>query len=282
MVAMGVWLNRRSIMRQAMAVVAGVAAATTTVEVTQAVDSRGPLPFYEGPAAAIHADRRTPPKHSQVDVVWSGDTAKRLVALTFDDGPMPRWTPKVLATLRRHNVPATFFLVGRNVVAHGDLLRDDLERHEFGNHTWEHKDLGRQDIAQAMAALTRTHEAITRVVGRPPVLMRPPYGHISGAALLASAELGYRMALWSCQMLESNFLANPRGLVDYIVSAVSPGDIVLAHDTGPRDRLVAIDNLDAMIEGLRGAGFEFVTVSQLLLASRDDPGRAENHRGVAP
>lgn len=277
---MGVWLNRRSIIRQALAVAAGVAAATTTMEVAQAVDKLGPLPFYEGPAAAIHADRRTPPKHSQVDVVWSGNTTEQLIALTFDDGPMPAWTPKVLETLRRQNVPATFFLVGRNVDAHGDLLRDDLERHEFGNHTWAHKDLGLQDLTQAMDALTRTHEAITRVVGRPPVMMRPPYGHISGAAMLASAELGYQMVLWSRQMLESDFLKNPGGLVDYVVSAVSPGHIVLAHDTGSQDRLVAIDNLDAMIEGLRGRGFEFVTVSQMLLASAQVPDRAADHRSA--
>jgi peptidoglycan/xylan/chitin deacetylase (PgdA/CDA1 family) len=100
--------------------------------------------------------------------------------------------------------------------------------------------------------------------------------------MLACAELGYTVVLWSRQMLESDFLDNPAGLVDYIVGSGSQGDIVLAHDTGPRDRLVAIDNLDAMIEGLRRRGFEFVTVSQLLSqasAERDEPGLRSNPAG---
>jgi peptidoglycan/xylan/chitin deacetylase (PgdA/CDA1 family) len=261
---MGIPVNRRSVMRHVISVAAGAAAATTTMKVAEAIDERGPLPFYEGPAASIHADRRTPPKHSHVDVIWSASTTKRLIALTFDDGPKPLWTPKVLETLRRQNIPATFFLVGRNVVEYGDILKGHLDRHEFGNHTWEHKDLARQDLAEATDALARTHDAISRVLGTPPVLMRPPYGHIAGSSMLASAEFGYRVVLWSRQMLESDYLSNPPGLVEYIVSSGSPGDVVLAHDTGPQDRLVAIDNLDAMIEGLRRRGFEFVTVSQLL------------------
>jgi peptidoglycan-N-acetylglucosamine deacetylase len=266
---MGIPVDRRSVMRHAISAAAGAVAVTGTIKAAEALDANGPLPFYEGPAASIHADRRTPPKHSHVNIVWSVNTTKRLIALTFDDGPKPLWTPKVLETLRRQNVPATFFLIGRNVVEHGDILKNDLDRHEFANHTWEHKDLARQDLTEATDALVRTHEAIAKVIGRPPVLMRPPYGHFAGSSMLACAELGYTVVLWSRQMLESDFLDNPPGLVDYIVGSGSQGDIVLAHDTGPQDRLVAIDNLDPMIDGLRRRGFEFVTVSQLLSESAD-------------
>jgi peptidoglycan-N-acetylglucosamine deacetylase len=263
---MGIEISRRTIIRRAVSVAAGAAAATTTIKVADAIGERGPLPFYSGPAASIHADRRTPPKNSRVDVVWSVNTIKRQIALTFDDGPKPLWTPRVLETLRRHGVPATFFLVGRNVVEHGDILKADADRHEFGNHTWEHSDLARQDLAEVVEALSRTHEAIIQTLGRVPTLMRPPYGHVGGSTMLACAELGYTVVLWSRQMLESDYLDNPSGLVDYIVGSSGAGDIVLAHDTGARDRLVAIDHLGSMIEGLRERGFEFVTVSQLLSA----------------
>jgi len=264
---MGIQISRRTVMRRAISAAAGAAAATTTIKVADAVGESGPLPFYSGPAASIHADRRTPPKNSHVDVVWSVNTIKRQIALTFDDGPKPQWTPRVLDSLRRHGVPATFFLVGRNVVEHGDILARDADRHEFANHTWEHRDLARQDLAEVTEALTRTHEAIIQTLGRVPTLLRPPYGHIGGSTMLACAELGYSVVLWSRQMLESDFIDNPSGLVDYIVGSSGAGDIVLAHDTGPQDRLVAIDRLDSMIEGLHERGFEFVTVSQLLSGS---------------
>jgi peptidoglycan/xylan/chitin deacetylase (PgdA/CDA1 family) len=253
--------GRRGLLRAGAVAAAGVAAGVAGIRGADAWDTRGPLPFYEGPAASIHPDRRTPPKHGHVNVVWSGSTKEKRIALTFDDGPKPEWTPKVLSTLEAQKVPATFFVTGENLAAHKDLLRTG---HEFGNHTWAHKDLGRQDFAEAMDALKRTHDLIAETTGTAPTLMRPPYGHIGGSTMLASAELGYTVVLWSRQMLESDYLSDPKGLVDYIVRECMPGDIVLAHDTGPRDRLVAIDNLGPMISGLRDRGFTFVTVSQLL------------------
>ncbi|HZM76808.1 MAG TPA: polysaccharide deacetylase family protein [Candidatus Limnocylindrales bacterium] len=261
---MGMQISRRTAMRRAISVAAGAAAATTTIKVAEAVGARRPLPFYKGPAASIHADRRTPPRNAYVNVVWSVSTLKREIALTFDDGPKTQWTPKVLDTLRRHGVPATFFVVGRNLVEFGDLFARDADSHEFGNHTWQHEDLARQDFDGAIETLARTHEAIIRTLGRVPTLMRPPYGHLGGSTMLACAELGYSVVLWSRQMLESEFGDNPSGLVDYIVGSSGSGDIVLAHDTGPKDRLVALDQLDSMIAGIRARGLKFVTVSQLL------------------
>lgn len=258
-------INRRTLLRHGLSVAAATAAATVAVgEIVEAIDTAGPLPFYTGPAASIHADRRTPPRHSNVETIWSVDTDKRLIALTFDDGPKPNWTPKVLEALKSQDVPATFFVVGRNLAEHGDLLKGRLGGHELANHTWEHKDLARQDLAAATEALERTHDAIVKVTGKTPTLLRPPYGHIAGSTMLACAQFGYQVVLWSRQMLESDYRDNPQGLVDYVVGSSARGDIVLAHDTGPADRLLAIDHLPAMISGLKARGFDFVTVSDLL------------------
>jgi peptidoglycan-N-acetylglucosamine deacetylase len=264
---MGLQISRRTALRRAISVAAGAAAATTTIKVSEAVGARRPLPFYKGPAASIHADRRTAPRNSHVDVIWSVNTVKREIALTFDDGPKPQWTPKVLDTLRHHGVPATFFVVGRNLMEHGALFERDADQHEFGNHTWQHHDLARQDFDGAIEALAQTHQAIIHTLGRVPTLMRPPYGHLGGSTMLACAELGYTVVLWSRQMLESEFRADPSGLVDYVVGSAKAGDVVLAHDAGSQDRLVALDHLDSMIVGLQERGFEFVTVSQLLNGS---------------
>ncbi len=258
--------GRRALLRHGVSATAGAFAGAAAVKAVDAIQANGPLPFYEGPAASIHADRRTPPKHAQVDTVWSVDTERKLVALTFDDGPMPNWTPKVLESLKRQGIPATFFVVGRNLAANKDIFRGYEGQHELANHTWEHKDLARQDLAEATDAIERAHDEITKATGKAPTLLRPPYGHLAGSTMLTAAEFGYTVVLWSRQMLESDYRDDPPGLVEYISAATAPGDIILAHDTGPADRLVAIDNLDAMISGLKNRGFEFVTVTDLLAA----------------
>ena len=257
-------MNRRSMIRSSLTALAGGAAALAADQGDDEYRDRSPLPLYQGYAASVHADRKTPPKHAQTQVIWNVNTSKQLIALTFDDGPMPQWTPQVLSILADQKARATFFLVGRNLRDHGGIHAGSKSDHEFGNHTWAHLDLARMDYAAAYEALHRTHVQIETTLGQEPAVFRPPYGHLGGSSLLAAADLGYTVILWSLQMLESDYVSRPEGLVDYIVDASSPGTITLAHDTGARDRLVAIDGLTAMIQRLKAKGFEFVTVSELL------------------
>jgi peptidoglycan/xylan/chitin deacetylase (PgdA/CDA1 family) len=239
------------------AAVAGVADRTLSLPGTD----RGARPA-SGPATP--ANRREHPRHGEVRVTWNVNTSKRLIALTFDDGPRPNWTPMVLDTLRAAGVRATFFLVGERARAHADLLAGRIGRHEFGNHTWRHRDLSTLGADEAYEEIHRAHDLIEQVTGQEPRHLRPPYGHVGGSTLLAAANLGYDLTLWSLQMIESEFTHNPSGLVSYIVGAATPGTILLAHDTGPADRLVALKGLPEMITGLRANGYEFVTVSELL------------------
>jgi peptidoglycan/xylan/chitin deacetylase (PgdA/CDA1 family) len=206
------------------------------------------------------------PAEGHVDVVWAVNTPQKLVALTFDDGPMPNWTPMVHDILDEERVKATFFLVGKRLVQHARLVHGRMDRHEAGNHTWAHRDLTHLDHRQALAQMQRSHAAIARITGKEPVRLRPPYGNIGGTTLSAAGSLGYGIVLWSIKMLEKTYQAHPPKLVDYIVGNTRPGTIVLAHDTGHRDRLVALRNLVPMIRGLRAKGFEFVTVSDLIKA----------------
>ncbi|MGA4543706.1 polysaccharide deacetylase family protein [Uniformispora flossi] len=243
--------------------VVGAAAAATVDRTALADDDKFPA---NGPAT--HPDRHHPPKHGHVDVHWNVDTEKKLVALTFDDGPMPQWTPMVLDTLEKADVPATFFLVGRRVLDNARILEGRTARHEFGNHTWAHKNLATMGVDAAHDAIARAHDAIEKVTGREPTQLRPPYGHLGGTTLLAAADLGYDVALWSLQMVESEYVNNPPGLVTYIVDSVVPGTILLAHDTGAQDRLVALKGLPDMISGLRAKGYEFTTVSELVAENR--------------
>lgn len=207
------------------------------------------------------------PVHGHVDVTWSVDTSQKLVALTFDDGPMPNWTGMVHDILDAEKAKATFFMVGERAVANARIIHGRMDRHEAGNHTWAHQDMSRLTHDEAVDAIHRAHKALTQITGKEPRHLRPPYGQLGGTTMSAAGQLGYDLTLWGIKMLEKTYEKHPQGLVDYIVNNVKPGTIVLAHDHGNADRLVALRNLSKMIRGLRAKGFEFVTISELVAAS---------------
>ena len=213
-------------------------------------------------ASAVHPDLSRPHTASAA-VVWSGSTQGRRVALTFDDGPRPSWTPRVLEVLARHDVPATFFLRGDNVAAHGEIHRSSVGRHELGNHTWDHPDLARLGYRDCHSQLARTSTVMADVYGVRPTLFRPPYGYVAGSSLLAAAEERLVTVIWSMQMREGLYLRRPSDIVGSVSATVRPGSVILAHDTGPRTRLVTIEHLDAIITALLDDGFELTTVSDL-------------------
>jgi peptidoglycan/xylan/chitin deacetylase (PgdA/CDA1 family) len=256
--------SRRDVGKLAVALAVGAAAGVAGVDGLREDRERYPLPYYAGYAASVHADRRTEPRTRQASITWGVNTTKKLIALTFDDGPMPNWTPQVHEILADQRVRATFFLIGERVIAHGSLLADLRPEHEVGNHTWAHRDLAEMDYAAARDAIERGARAIATVVGRAPTLLRPPYGHLAGSSLLAAADLGCSIVLWTHQMVESDYPDDPVGHAEQVVRTCTPGTILLGHDAGSPQRLVAIRGLPDIIRGLRAGGFEFVTVSELL------------------
>ncbi|GGM19589.1 polysaccharide deacetylase family protein [Micromonospora yangpuensis] len=260
--ATGRW-HRRAVLRRAALLAGGTAVgAVATAEGIRVADRHHPLP--DGAASTTLGNRRQDVGSGRLSIVWAGAPRDDLVALTFDDGPAPQWTPMVLDILDRYAVPATFFLVGQRVERHGDLLRGRLTGHDVGNHSWAHRDLARLDAAGVHDDLRRSHDVITEVAGAPPRLFRPPYGHLGGAVLHAAVRLDYRLVLWSLQMREREFPDDPTGHARRILADVRPGTILLAHDVGVADRLVALHGLPTLITGLRERGFTFVTVSRLL------------------
>ena len=193
----------------------------------------------------------------------------RRVALTFDDGPDPRWTPRIAATLRSLHVPATFFVVGSQVVRHPDVVRD-LHRQgfELGNHTFTHAELSTLPGWERSFQISLTENAVAGVVGVRPRLIRPPYSSVPAAlttaqvsALTRLAERGYLIAL-------SDFDGEDwrRPGAAQIVSAATPsssgGGIILLHDGGG-DRSQTVAALRQLVPALRGRGFRFVRVSEL-------------------
>lgn len=259
----GVGISRRQALGLGGAAVLGAAVTRAGGAIADELSQDTPLQFYGGPASAMRPDRSAPSAQTAA-VVWSGPPTTDRVALTFDDGPHPDWTPRVLAALERAGATATFFCVGRNVRDHGSIHRDSVGVHELANHTFEHPDLARFALGRCRDELARTGDLMERTYGHRPTLFRPPYGHVGGAAVLAAAEAGLTTVFWSAQAREDLPSAGPDGVVDDVARQVRPGSIILAHDTGSPDRLRTIDHLVRLIDRLRTDGHELVTVSQLI------------------
>lgn len=259
--------RRRFIARAGLLTVGGAAGAGGGIAAWQAASAEGPTARTAMPAG---------PGAYAASVTFRAAPSARLVALTIDDGPTPEWTPRVLATLRRHDARATFFRVGQRALAAADLVARTAEAgHEQGNHTWAHDDLTQHGEAFDLASLERTHALLAKLTGRPPALCRPPYGRIDSVGLAACSHLHYGVALWSHHVTGGN----PRGDVDTILRRASPGSIVLAHDGGTEPNVGLMKQLDRLVGSMTDAGYTFVTVSELLAAAQARPQDVPRHPG---
>lgn len=203
-----------------------------------------------------------PKRITATSITWQAATDEQVVALTFDDGPDPRYTPDILKILERHDAPATFFMQGLHVENYPGLARTVADAgHDIGNHTFYHRNLSTASADKTRDELERTHHAIRRITGVDVSLFRPPWGHLSGAASMIAAAMGYRIVIWS-DHLDSK--ATGRSNVRKIGRHAKPGSIVLAHDGGTLPNGTVVDALPGIISKLRDRGFRLATVSELL------------------
>ena len=181
--------------------------------------------------------------------------AVKCVALTFDDGPGP-YTESLLDVLDKHNAKASFFLIGKDVAKYPEIVREELARgHEIGNHTWSHQDLAKLSPAAAQRELSKADEAIQKVTGVAPTLMRPPYGTITES--LKNAQ-PVPVVMWSDDTLDWK-TRNAKKTV-HAAEDIKPGSIVLMHDIH-KSTIAAVPKI---LEDLGAQGYHFVTVSQLI------------------
>jgi len=188
------------------------------------------------------------------------------IALTFDDGPDPIWTPKILEVLRRNHVHATFFVVGTQVAAHPEILRQIVaDGHEIGVHTFAHADLGRVPAWRQSLELNESQLVVAGATGRTTSLMRPPYSSSNAAldddewaAVRSAAGQGYLTVLTT---LDSEDWRRPG--VDHIVENATPrgsgGQVLVMHDAGG-DRSQTVAALGQLLPQLTTQGFTFATV----------------------
>ncbi|MFF8309431.1 polysaccharide deacetylase family protein [Streptomyces lydicus] len=192
----------------------------------------------------------------------------KCVALTFDAGPSEN-TDRLLDILKKEQVHATFFMLGKNHVDKrpAEVKRIDAEGHELANHTWSHQILTEIDPAEAKRELSRVQDAVHKITGKTPRLMRPPQGRTDGEVSRISKELGLAQVLWS--VTAKDYQTNDSALITKRVLEQTQRDgIILLHDIYKG----TVPAVPGILKELKKRGYTVVTVSQLLSPAKPEPG----------
>jgi peptidoglycan-N-acetylglucosamine deacetylase len=205
---------------------------------------------------------------------WFGKTftgpspGSRQLALTYDDGPNDPHTLRLLEVLAKHNVRATFFLIGRYVEQRPDLAREIVQAgHTVGNHTFTHPLLTFKSEAQIRRELSRCHAALQDAIGQHSYLFRPPFGGRRPAVLRIAREMGLQPVMWNVTGYDWN--APPAAMIERkVVKQIRGGDVILLHDGGHKqlgaDRSQTVIATDHLLTRYKSEGFEFVTILKMM------------------
>ncbi len=193
------------------------------------------------------------------------NSGKQIIYLTFDDGPST-YTPQLLEVLKKHDVTATFFMLGVSVRKHPEYVRAVVaDGHEIGNHTYSHDSMPGMNKARMKREIARTQDLIIAAApnvngdGRLDVL-RPPYGAKNNRVQKIAKKMGYRIAIWNIDP-EDWRNSSYKNISRNIRQNAKPGAVVLAHDAGG-DQSNTVKAFDKIIPQLKARGFEFWTLSQ--------------------
>ncbi|KPV42810.1 polysaccharide deacetylase family protein [Alicyclobacillus ferrooxydans] len=201
-----------------------------------------------------------------IGTLFHGNPGPRRVALTFDDGPDPRYTSQVLSILAEEDVKATFFLVAERAAANPSLVAQIVAGgHDIGSHSYRHHHHWFRDPVTTFLDMKRSKETLERMTGRPIRFYRPPWGAFNWFTKLTSLKLGLRPTLWSARAIDWLPGDHATEVEQRVIVGAHPGAIVLCHDAGgaegaPRNTITA---LPQAIEQLRRLGYEFSTVSEM-------------------
>ena len=204
-----------------------------------------------------------------VPVVNRGPEQTRSVTLTFDDGPAPPFTERILDVLAEHGIRATFFLCGKNVERHPEIARRIVrEGHVIGNHTYSHPFLFARSRRFMAGEIDRAQEAIERITGVRPALFRPPYGVRWFGLMPVLRERGLQMVMWSAMGFDWKY--KTQAIVDAIRRRLQPGAVILLHDGHEQpppagiDQSSTVEALPAIIEAVTRSGLAFTSIENFM------------------
>lgn len=198
---------------------------------------------------------------------YRGSKYKKQVALTFDDGPDNNYTPKVLDILKREHVKATFFVVGTMAKRYPDSLKRIYdEGHVVANHSWNHPILSKMSPPAVLKQIEDTNNVVTSVIGKTPLLVRPPYGALNKKLESVIGKKGYKLIYWDVDTLDWNH-QSPDKIMAIVKRELKPGSIILQHSAGAESIQSTVDVLPQLIAYLRSQGYEFITIDKMLHTS---------------
>ena len=203
------------------------------------------------------------PSAAEVKVYRSVETEKKQIALTFDDGPHPTLTPEILEILARYHVPATFFMVGQNVLNYPEAARAVIDAgHEVGNHTFTHPHIASLNEQAIFEEIGRCEDALEELCEYRPHILRTPQGALTPSLEKCLLEEDYILVLWSLDTRDWDNKSTD-AIVRSVLDGVKSGDIILMHDyIGYNSKTP--EALETIIPELLSLGYEVVTVSELL------------------
>ncbi|WEG10823.1 polysaccharide deacetylase family protein [Pullulanibacillus sp. KACC 23026] len=217
------------------------------------------------PALAFIPDRSYYEKRG--DIVWEVPTEKKWIALTFDDGPDPTYTPEILDILKEYHAKATFFVIGKHILEHPNLVqREVMEGHDIENHTFSHIRLQQMTNETFLKDIKMADKTIDQFQPYRVKLFRPPGGalNLNEDIIEALKENHMEIVLWSWHQ-DTNDWKRPGAsrIAQHVIKNAHNGDIVILHDAGG-DRSQTVNALKQILPELEKQGYQFVTVSNLL------------------
>jgi peptidoglycan/xylan/chitin deacetylase (PgdA/CDA1 family) len=196
--------------------------------------------------------------------LYYGDGSRREIALTFDDGPHPRDTPRVLDVLAKHKVQATFFLVGQSVERYPHLVKEIYQNgHQLALHCYRHLPFLLENPSILRKQLDHTRQAISDICGVSPETtcnVRPPYGFFTSRTLSMLNDWGYRLVIWNS--IPPHWIQPIQWTIKQILDEAAPGSVIVLHDGKGHGAKVA-QILDAIIPRLKSLHFAFIKVEDM-------------------
>ncbi|MFY9218727.1 MAG: polysaccharide deacetylase family protein [Tepidanaerobacteraceae bacterium] len=193
--------------------------------------------------------------------IYRVETQDKKVAISFDAAWGSDITPKLLETLKKHNIKTTFFLVEFWMDKYPEMTRRIAEEgHEIGNHSATHPNMGSLSKQEIIKEITTTHNTIKELTGQNAILFRPPFGDYSNTLISTCNELGYHVIQWDVDSLDWKDLS-ASAIYDRVIKQVKPGSIVLFHNNGKH----TAEALEPIIQELHKQGYKIVPMSELLI-----------------
>ncbi len=199
--------------------------------------------------------------------LFKGNTADKVVSLTFDDGPYPVYTEKILRILQDNDIEATFFLVGENIEEHPEIARKVVEAGQIvGIHAYTHKDMLRMNQEEVYQQLEQAKTSVKKHLGQDAIYFRPPHGFKDYRVMAATAKAQVQVVTWSAMGQDWKEIS-AKQVVENVMKDIHPGSIVLLHDGDSPNNIASrqrtVEALPMLLQALQQEGYRVISLDAM-------------------